>query len=162
MTDDKLRVLCSQCATRLTVAAESTRKEFTCVKCGERTTRQLGATLRTTADASGEVKGLKTPVVCSHCATRLTLPAQSTSEKFKCVRCGERTTRQLGAALAQNTTADHSDGVKVVSGDLKAIRIILGVVVGVTLMALGTYTQLHGCSFPQPSKPNVVVVTPDR
>ena len=48
----------------------------------------------------------KRPVVCSHCATRLTIPADSTRKQFKCVKCGERTTIQLGVALAKNTTTD--------------------------------------------------------
>lgn len=48
-------------------------------------------------------------VVCSHCAANLTTPADSTRKQFKCAKCGEQTTVQLGAALAENATADHSD-----------------------------------------------------
>ena len=64
----------------------------------------------------------KRPIVCSHCAARLTMPADSTGKQFKCAKCGERTTTELGAALAGNATAGHSDHVRSDgSGELKIL-----------------------------------------
>jgi predicted RNA-binding Zn-ribbon protein involved in translation (DUF1610 family) len=111
MTNDKVRVMCSHCATRLAIPANSTREQFSCVECGEQTDIQLGVALaqNTTAKASDQAKDGKTRVVCAHCAAKLTLAADSTGTQFKCAKCGERTTRELGAALAGNTTARRSD-----------------------------------------------------
>jgi hypothetical protein len=83
------------------------------------------------------------------------MPADSTRKQFKCAKCGERTTIQLGAALAQNTTADDSEQVN----ELKTIRIMLGLigaVFGLVLMA-GSVYQLGGCSHSQSPPPDRVV-----
>ena len=95
-------------------------------------------------------------VLCSHCAARLTLPAASTRTHFKCAKCGERTTIQLGAALAQNTTNDASDQ----ADELKQMKIlvrIIALILGFALLAGGTYTQLGGCAHDHSSTHNVDV-----
>ena len=77
-------------------------------------------------------------VVCSHCAARLTIPADSARKQFKCVKCGERTMIQLGAALAESASADHSDHATADHSDQLVGKIVAGVL-GVTLVAIGTY-----------------------
>lgn len=101
----------------------------------------------------------KTLVVCSHCAARLKLPANSRRTQFKCAKCDERTTMQLGAALARNTTDDASDQ----SDDLRQVKILLrmiGLALGLVLMAGSLYLLSGGCSHSQSSTP--VVVVPER
>ncbi|GFG80335.1 zinc ribbon domain-containing protein [Mycobacterium paragordonae] len=48
-------------------------------------------------------------VLCSHCAAKLRVPADGTQKRFKCAKCGEHTTIQLGLALANNATAKDPD-----------------------------------------------------
>jgi 5-methylcytosine-specific restriction endonuclease McrA/predicted RNA-binding Zn-ribbon protein involved in translation (DUF1610 family) len=87
----------------------------------------------------------KRPVVCLHCATRLTIPADSTRKQFKCVTCGERTIIQLGAALAESASADHSDHATADHSDQwKLVGKIVAGVLGVTLVAIGTYLGVNG------------------
>jgi hypothetical protein len=61
MTEPKIRVVCSHCAAVLNLTANSTKPKFTCAKCGETTTKQLGIALaRNTAPAqpSPELKSM--------------------------------------------------------------------------------------------------------
>lgn len=83
-------------------------------------------------------------VVCSHCAARLTVPADSTRKQFNCAKCGERTIIQLGTALAESASADHSDHATADHSDQWLVEKIVAGVLGVTLMAIGTYLGVNG------------------
>ncbi|BBZ52710.1 hypothetical protein H7H82_02985 [Mycobacterium heidelbergense] len=65
-------------------------------------------------------------------------------------------TIQHGAALAKNTTTDHSAQLN----ELKQIKIALGIIVvtlGLALMFVGIYGASGGCSHPRQPTPNQVV-----
>ena len=71
------------------------------------------------------------------------MPADSTRKQFKCAKCGERTIIQLGAALAESASADHSDHATADHSDQLVGKIVAGVL-GVTLVAIGTYLGVNG------------------